>query len=91
MKNDVLTSYPTFPESLSTSTDQRQQGTSVCMPCQCKPRPAQAATFYLRESHHLHHTLYCGLNHSGLQLGGNLRVLYQGCTVDGVTMFKHLW
>ena len=72
MKNDVLTSYPTFPQSLSTSTAQRQQGTSVCMPC-----PAHVATFYLRESHHHHHhryqTLYCGLYRSGLQLCGNLR------------------
>lgn len=35
MKNYVLTSYPPFPQSLTTSTAQRQQGTSVCMPCQC--------------------------------------------------------
>ena len=34
MKNDVLTSYPTFPQSLSTSTAQHQQGTSACIACQ---------------------------------------------------------
>jgi len=54
------------------------------MPC-----PAHVAMFYLRESHH-YQTLYCGLNWSGLQFGVNLRVLYQGCRVDGVTMFKHV-
>jgi hypothetical protein len=87
MKNDVLTSNATLPQSLSTSTALRQQGTSVCMPC-----PAHVAKFNLRESHYHHHqykTLYCGLNHSGLQFVGNLRVLYQGCRVDGVTILTH--
>jgi len=64
----------------------------VCL-VSAMPCPAHIATFYLRESHHHchHQTLYCGLNRSGLQLGGNLRMPYQECKVDGVTMFKHLW
>lgn len=37
-------------------------------------------------------TLHRRLNCSRLQSIGNLRVLYQGCRVDGVTMFTHhLW
>jgi len=51
------------------------------MPC-----PAYVAKFSLHESHHHHHqsqTLYCGLHPLGLQTDGNLRVLDQGCKVDG--------
>jgi len=49
------------------------------MPC-----PAYIAKFSLHESHHHQsQTLYCGLHPLGLQTDGNLRVLDQGCKVDG--------
>jgi len=52
--------------------------------------PAYVAKFSLHESHHHHdsQTLYCGLHPLGLQTDGNLRVLDQGCKVDGGNTVK---
>ena len=57
------------------------------------PCPAHVAKFLLCESyHHQSQTPYHGFHPSGLQTGGNLRVLDQGCWVDGIKLCnKLLW
>jgi hypothetical protein len=62
----------------------------VCIVC-IMASPAHVAKFSMHESHsHQSQTSYHGLHLSGLQIGGNLGVLDEGCRVDGVTLFNQI-
>lgn len=74
-------SIPYFStESPSTSTACTNKG-QVCMPFGAMVCPSHIAKFSLSESHHQSQTLCHRLHPSGIQVGGNLKVLDQGFRV----------
>jgi len=78
-----------FPQNLRPFTRPCANEKQVCMLCLYQ---AHVAKFPLRKSHRQSRTSYCGLHSSGLQIGGNLRMLYRGCRTDGVTLSsQNLW
>ena len=72
-----------FPQNLRPLTRPCANEKQLCMLCLYQ---THVAKFPLRKSHRQPRTSYCGLHSSGLQIGGNLRMLYRGCRMDGVTL-----
>jgi hypothetical protein len=94
MKSDHLNPHPTFPQSICPLLWLCANKEHVCV-CVCAlsimASPAHVAKFSMHESYsHQSQTSYQGLHLSGPQIGGNLRVLDEGCRVDGVTLFNQI-
>jgi hypothetical protein len=92
MTSDGLTLYPIFPWVCPLLYPcAKMEQVCVCL-VSATPCPAHIAKFLLCESHH-HQSQnpYHGFHPSGTQTGGNLRVLDQGCWVDGVKLCNKLF
>lgn len=94
MGSDGLTPYPVFLQSLSPLLWPCANEEQVCV-CPVSTMPlccsrSQVITIWITSLSISN--LYCGLHPSGLQIGGNQKLLDQGCRLDGVTLSNQiLW
>lgn len=92
MKSDGLTPYPVFLQSLSPLLWPCASKEQVCL-CLVSTMPlccshSQVITIWITSSSVSN--LCCGLHPSGLQIGGNRKLLDWGCRVDGVTLSNQI-